>query len=129
VNAKKYYASIKQDRDEWSSQFTSCMWCGSDGGFIGLETHEVQRKSSSQGRWATRCNYLRLCQQCHAGPFANMPHVEQMKLKAMADFENYDLQAWLRIADPELRAPDRITQEEVDAVVLNFPVSGNGLRF
>lgn len=58
-----------------------------------------------------------------------MPIVEQLRVKMEMDFENYCLESFLRIADPELKAPNRITQEEVDAVVLNIPKTSSGLRF
>ena len=129
MNAKEYYKSIKQDRAEWSALFRQCMWCGGGGGFLPLETHEIQRKSGCQNRWASRTNYLRLCSVCHAGPFATMPHAKQLKLKQEVDFEHYNLREWLMIYDPELRAPERVTQEEVDAAQLDYPVSKGGLQF
>jgi hypothetical protein len=74
-------------------------------------------------------NLLKLCEKCHSGVFDTLDHVVQLAVKRDRDFSSYDLQAWLRIRDPELRAPNRITQEEVDAVVLNLPKTSSGLRF
>ena len=58
-----------------------------------------------------------------------MPHAKQLKLKQEVDFEHYNLREWLMIYDPELRAPERVTQEEVDAAQLDYPVSKGGLQF
>lgn len=43
-----------------------------------------------------------------------MPHAQQLAFKMLRDPEHYDLEEWLRIRDPELRAPERVTQQEVD---------------
>jgi len=43
-----------------------------------------------------------------------MSHQLQLAYKQKFDSDHYDLKKWLRIRDPELRAPDRVTQEEVD---------------
>ena len=45
---------------------------------------------------------------------AAMPHARQLAYKQKHDKENYNLDQWLRLRDPELKAPDRITQGEVD---------------
>lgn len=48
---------------------------------------------------------------------AAMPHAKQLAYKYIRDVENYDLEAWLRVKDPSLRAPNRVTEDEVmDAV-------------
>jgi hypothetical protein len=123
----KYYASIKQSRVEWAqSKGGVCMACGDRGGFTGLSIHEIERRSHASDRWACTSSYLLLCQQCHEGPFASMSHVDQLAIKKVRDPSDYDLQKWLRIRDPELRAPRRITEEEVDEAVLRIFGSGIG---
>jgi len=42
-----------------------------------------------------------------------MPHARQLAHKLLWDAEAFDLEAWLRIRDPELRAPRRVTLAEV----------------
>lgn len=111
---------------------STCMFCGGDGGWIGLQVHHIQRRSGAQKspRIHAGFNLLLLCESCHAGPFATMPHAKQLRLKMEVDFEHYNLREWLRIADPELRAPNRITQEEVDAVDLgSYLIQKGGLQF
>jgi len=46
-----------------------------------------------------------------------MPHHRQLAYKLLADPKNYDLDSWLKIRDPDLRAPIRVTQQEVDEAV------------
>lgn len=43
-----------------------------------------------------------------------MPHAQQLAYKLIADPECFDLDAWLRLGDPELRAPNRVTMDEVE---------------
>jgi hypothetical protein len=45
---------------------------------------------------------------------AAMPHARQLAYKQRHDKGNYNLDQWLRLRDPELKAPDRVTQGEVD---------------
>lgn len=81
---------------------------------VATEVHEIERRSHAPMRWACRSNYLFVCQHCHSTKLDTMPHAEQLAYKAMMDPECYDLEKWLRIRDPGLRAPERVTQEEVD---------------
>ena len=46
-----------------------------------------------------------------------MPHANQLAFKMLADPADYDLDAWLRLRDPECRAPNRVTQREVDTFI------------
>jgi hypothetical protein len=79
-----------------------------------LETHEIERRSqATHGRWEHVCNYLLLCRQCHAGEFSAMPHARQLAYKLHWDPQCYNLQEWLRLKDPELNAPKRVTTFEV----------------
>ena len=44
-----------------------------------------------------------------------MSHAEQLAVKWVNDPDNFDLDAWLRLRDPDLRAPTRVTMEDVEA--------------
>ena len=80
-----------------------------------LDIHEIERRSACSKRWMHRSNYLLLCRRCHRlMGTAAWPHARQLALKLRRDPQHYDLDAWLRLADPELKAPDRVTQAEVE---------------
>ena len=81
---------------------------------LATDVHEIERRSHAPWRWADVCNYLFVCEECHSEELATMPHARQLAIKQMEDPENYNLQDWLRVRDPELRAPERVTQEEVN---------------
>lgn len=95
-----------------------CMSCGGKGDWRGLNIHEVQRRSHAAKSWWHPCNALLLCVPCHEGPFATMPHVEQLAVKFRSDPEDYDLEVWLELFDPaydrDPTGPAYITQEEVE---------------
>jgi len=111
TNSRTYYRSIRDDRDAWRDEMPQvCMCCGRKGH---LEIHEIERKSQAPTRWAKRCNYLLLLNSCHAGPFASMEHARQLAFKLIRDPENFDLMGWLAIKDPGLRAPERVTMDEI----------------
>ena len=104
-------------RTEWAlAHWKTCMGCGRRqwaGAMFPLECHEIERRSHSPHRWAALCNLLMLCRTCHIGPFDTMPHAQQLAHKLHFDPDNFDLEAWLRVRDPELRAPNRVTYGEV----------------
>lgn len=79
-----------------------------------LEVHEIERRSHGKNRWGIRANFVLLCHECHHGPFATMPHAMQLAHKKRRNPSDYNLLEWAMIKDPELRAPDRVTQVEVD---------------
>ncbi len=109
--ADNYYRRVKADREAWRAEMPqACMYCGRD--FM-LQVHEIERRGQAGTRWGQRCNYLLLCEICHAGPFATMPHEAQLAVKLVADGKHFNLTEWLRIKDPELRAPERITFEDI----------------
>jgi len=111
-----YYDSIHPDREEWRQETPDCcMYCGTleVNAWPGLDIHEIERKSHAPNAWGDRCNYLKLCRRCHAGPFANMDHARQLAVKLIRDPEYFDLWAWLRLRDPQLNAPDRVTMDEI----------------
>lgn len=106
---------LNEDREQWRiEQLQVCMYCGGNRSFLPLQVHEIERRSQAPTRWNHRANLLLLCETCHSGPFATMPHSDQLAVKMVADPENYNLEAWLRLKDPQLRAPNRVTQSEVD---------------
>lgn len=116
--AKAYLKENADKKQEWRlSQPQFCMLCGKKADWLPLSVHEIERRGHAPTRWGEVCNYLLICCRCHEGPFATMKHSVQLAIKLIRDPENYDLQAWLRIKDKELRAPNRVTQDEVDAVV------------
>jgi hypothetical protein len=116
--AEQYHLRAQTDRRAWKHEQPSrCMFCSASPQWPELQVHEIERRSQAPRTWAQRCNYLLLCQPCHAGQFATMPHAKQLALKFVRDRSHYDLQEWLRIKDPIGRAPDRVTQEEVDRFV------------
>lgn len=102
-------------RRNWSMEHHACWICRKKSyrGFP-LETHEIERKSQAPSRWASLANYFRTCKKCHMDDLAAMPHARQLAYKQEHDKENYNLDQWLRLRDPELKAPDRVTQGEVD---------------
>src|SRR5262245_57463565 len=60
--AARYYAKVRPDREAWAASVPArCMVCGLDERFCfpGLQTHEIERKSSAPTTWGHRCNYLR----------------------------------------------------------------------
>ena len=116
--AEEYRLEIEQDRQTWRcEQPGCCMYCGASPRWPELQVHEIERKSQAPRSWAQRCNYLLLCQPCHAGPFATMPHAKQLALKYLCDPKHFDLPGWLKIKDPNGLAPNRVTQEEIDKYV------------
>lgn len=98
---------------------------GSHAGFP-LETHEMERKSQAPNHaWAKEENYFRACKKCHMDDLAAMPHARQLAYKYIHDILHYDLESWLRIKDPELRAPNRVTEDEVMEYVYELVMEGN----
>ena len=116
--ASSYETKSNPDRQMWQTQQPQhCMFCGKSPKWPPLAVHEIERRSHAPKRWANRCNYLLLCQECHSGPFATMPHAKQLAVKWIADRMNYDLEGWIRLRDPHLLAPKRVTQQEVDSSI------------
>jgi hypothetical protein len=116
--ARDYYIENRVARIEWRlSVVEECMVCGwlmnSGGGFQWLETHEIERRSAAPTRWADPCNYLLVCNQCHSERITLMSHAEQLAVKWKKDKQNFNLEDWLRLRDPDLRAPHRVTLEEI----------------
>jgi hypothetical protein len=114
MTASEYYRLIRRDRDEWKNSMPQvCCGCGRAIPRKLLQIHEIERRSQAQRTWGHRSNYLLLCAGCHAGDFDSMPHADQLARKLLHDPEHFDLNVWLKIRDPELRAPQRVTLREV----------------
>lgn len=80
-----------------------------------LQVHHIERRAHAiKSRYDIPENFFLTCLECHNSALDIMPHPLQLNYKMKFDLEHYDLEKWLRIRDPELRAPDRVTQEEVD---------------
>jgi len=91
-----------------------CQCCGSAFTYSSLEVHEIDRRSQAPGSWGVEVNLLLVCRHCHAAVIPGMSHAEQLCLKRHYDPEHFDLQAWLKIRDPELKAPNRVTIQDID---------------
>lgn len=112
----KYNMDARKLRNKWRDSLIDpdrCMYCGKGDGWPGLQIHEIERRSQAAGRWAHTANFLVLCEQCHADEFGAMPHARQLAVKLLKDAEHFDLSAWLKIKDPELRAPERVTLRDI----------------
>jgi len=111
-----YYDEVKEEREAWRASMPgNCMYCGTleCNAWPGLDVHEIERKSHAPKSWGNTANYLKICRSCHDGPFATMDHSRQLAIKLIKDFEHFDLLEWLRIRDPQLQAPDRVTMDEI----------------
>lgn len=126
---EQYADAARKTREEWRlSQLQRCMFCGAVPSWLPLAVHEIERRSHAPTRWAAKCNYLLLCEPCHAGPFATMPHARQLAVKLVADSTHFDLQAWLRLKDPLLAAPDRVTASEIKDLAMLFATNPEAFR-
>lgn len=113
--SSKEVKALMGERKEWAANQAKCWICGvsSYAGFP-LETHEMERKSQAPHHaWANLNNYFCACKKCHMDDLAAMPHARQLAYKYIKDIENYDLESWLRLRDPDLKAPNRVMEDEV----------------
>ena len=119
--------NLMEERREWASLWSKCWVCGAThhAGFP-LETHEMERKSQAPHHaWAAKENYFCACKKCHMDDLAAMPHAKQLAYKYIHDILHYDLNAWLKVKDPELRAPNRVMEDEVMEYVFNLTIGGH----
>jgi hypothetical protein len=56
---------------------------------------------------------------------AAMPHAQQLAFKHIYDPVNFNREQWLRIRDPSLRAPNRVTQEEIETYISQLKAAGH----
>jgi len=119
--AREYYLTNRVARIEWRlDQVQRCMLCEWHEGQVSdhmrwLEVHEIERRSHAPTRWAHPCNYLLVCNMCHMDMIPLMDHAQQLAVKWQKDPVCFDLDAWLRLRDPDLKAPMRVTAEDVEA--------------
>lgn len=114
-------------RTEWAKSRRKCWVCGakSHAGFP-LETHEIERRSHAPNHhWAHTCNYFRACKKCHMDDLAAMPHAEQLAYKKLYDPLYYDRETWLSLRDPDMRAPKRVTGDEVRTYYFDLKQKGH----
>lgn len=113
-----YARKVEPDRRAWRDAVPyRCMLCGASPRLVShiqpLEVHEIERRSAAPRRWGHRSNYLIACRCCHVDVLATMEHAQQLAIKLVCDPTHFDLAAWLRIGDPELKAPERVTMADV----------------
>ena len=129
-DSKKYYRQIADDRNSWKAeQIQACMWCGGSGGFLGLEIHEIERRSHLRNNWHDRSNILLLCGECHEKEFSTMPHIQQLAVKMLRDEHSFCLERWLDLTGRKgidqkdvLRAAALLQQSLPDLKPRDFPL-------
>lgn len=104
--------------NEWKDSLwlQVCWICGFNPAFMfgrHLEVHHIDRRSHATTRANHPCNYFLTCNVDHVGKLATMPHAKQLAYKYLHDEGDFDLDAWLLLRDPDLRAPGRVTMQEV----------------
>ena len=109
-------------RDEWSEEQWGCMacdhrWHNSIHRWHNniLHTHEIVTRACNANSPNEPCTWLRVCRECHGqmvGGTSAWPIARQLALKKLRDPEHYDRQ---RVNVLRGRAPDAITEEEVDS--------------
>ena len=120
----KHTSEWRDERRNWAVDFDRCWICGATEyqGFP-LETHEMERRSQAPTRCMHVCNYFRTCKKCHMDDLAAKPHAKQLAYKQIKAPGNYNLMDWLRLKDLDLRAPNQVTQEEVDEWIQTLSTS------
>jgi len=115
-----------KERKEWAIRHDRCWVCAAKEyqGFP-LETHEIERRSQAPKRWMYKCNYFRACKKCHMDELATMSHARQLAYKHIYDHDEFDLEGWLRLRDPELLAPRRVTAQEIADQVIQLQEEGH----
>jgi len=79
-----------------------------------LEVQDIERRGLSTVQKHHPCNFFLACNECHASLLENMPHKKQLAYKLKNDPDQYNLDAWLRLRDHDLRSLDRVTTQEVE---------------
>ena len=90
-----------------------CWWCGVE--LYGRrEVHHVERRSHApRDRRDHPANLFVTCPECHRGVLDFADQSQVLARKMLRDPENFDLKTFLRIADPSLNAPERISLREI----------------
>lgn len=103
-------------REEWIGNRSHChrcekMWYQLQ---CSLETHEIVTRACNAKSPRELSTLLRLCGECHCDihDYSKWPIARQLALKKRQDPEHYDRQ---RVNVLRGRAPDAITEEEVDS--------------
>jgi len=102
----------RADRRRWFDDLDSheCWVCQSKND---IQIHHIERRSQAPKRYDVPENLFLVCGDCHTAKFHNRSHAWQLAVKLVWDSENFDLEKWLRIRDPELRSPDRVTLVDI----------------
>lgn len=106
------------DMETWRREFKHCFACGQE--YWRMEVHHIERRGQAHSPREDRPeNWLLVCCGCHADYLATMPHAKQLAHKWICDPCGHAtlatlLERWLRIKDPELKAPNRVTVAEVE---------------
>ena len=108
--------AVRDDRQAYLfAHGNKCIWCDST---WNVAVHEIARGMNRNAALSEPSCWLPLCGPCNCGPFHNRaiwPDAKQMALKYLRDNVNYDLVRFNYIVNP--RAPNRVTQDEVDFYV------------
>lgn len=123
---RKEILRLMDERREWAEKHPRCWICNatSHAGFP-LETHEIEKRSQApHHKWASLVNYFRVCKKCHMDDVEDMTHAEQLAYKRVYDPENYDRIEWMKLKDPELKAPKRVEAWEVKEAHEKFQKRG-----
>lgn len=113
--ASKYAQRNQPRREKWRNGRRQECWVCLSGGdpWRGLQIHEIERRSHAPQRWADYCNYFLTCPTCHEQHLSTMSHARQLAYKWIHDNPNFDLKRWLKLKDPDMEAPDRVTMGEI----------------
>lgn len=115
-----------EERRTWAIRHDRCWVCGAkDYRGFPLETHEMERRSQAPKRWMHKCNYFRACKICHMDDLAAMSHAKQLAYKYIYDHDEFDREGWLRLRDPRLKAPLRVTAKEIADKVMQLQEEGH----
>ena len=112
--AKNYPTpDLKARREQWRASQPQRCWdkeCRGGALWLGLQVHEIERKSQAPKRWCHECNFALLCAECHGGRWATMPHAKQLAYKLVHDPEHFDLGKWLSL---QPRGPRYVTMADI----------------
>lgn len=112
----------KADRDAYRKEFPWCQRPGCQR--RARELHEISRGRGIRSQSLTqRAAWLHLCEQDHrdCGDYSKVPIVTQMAWKKWSDPLGYDRRAVNLLRG---RAPDAITEQEVDAELSQITAPG-----